>query len=94
MSTASAVTTNAMLESGQPQTGQEIVALCAPQRKCREPVAEIDDAADVAVRALLTRMRSDVLVQAVDVALGEWREDNPHKVSLLLARGAACLDAP
>jgi hypothetical protein len=85
---------NAPLESGHSQSGQEIVALCTPQRKCREPVAEIDDAADIAVRALLTRMRRDVLVQAIDVALGKGREDNPHKVSLLLARGAARLDSP
>jgi hypothetical protein len=39
-------------------------------------------------------MRRDVLVQAIDVALGKGREDNPHKVSLLLARGAARLDSP
>jgi hypothetical protein len=39
-------------------------------------------------------MRRDVFVQAVNVALGKWREDNAHKVSLLVARGAACLDAP
>jgi len=69
-----------------------MVALGAPQRKCREPVAEVDDAADV--RALLTRMRRDVLAQAVDLALGEWREDYTHKISLLLGRGAAHLDAP
>jgi hypothetical protein len=85
---------DAALESGHPQSWQQVIALCSPQWKCREPVAEIDDAADIAVRALLTRMRRDVFVQAVNVALGKWREDNAHKVSLLLARGAACLDAP
>jgi hypothetical protein len=49
---------------------------------------KIDDAVDIAVRALLTRM------QAVDVPLGQRHEDNPHKVSLLLGRGEARLDAP
>ena len=39
-------------------------------------------------------MRRDVLVQAVDLALGEWREDYTHKVSLFLGHGAARLDAP
>jgi hypothetical protein len=85
---------DAALESGHPQSWQQVIALCSSQWKCREPVAEIDDAADIAVRALLTRMRRDVFVQAVNVVLGKWREDNAHKVSLLLARGAACLDAP
>jgi hypothetical protein len=42
---------HAPLESGHPQSGQEIVALRSPQRKCGQPVAEIDDAADIAVRA-------------------------------------------
>ena len=81
-------------ESGTDPGTCSAETVCSPQWKCREPVAEIDDAADIAVRALLTRMRRDVFVQAVNVALGKWREDNAHKVSLLLARGAACLDAP
>jgi hypothetical protein len=46
------------------ESGQQIVALRSPQRKCGETVAEIDDAPDIAVRALLTRMRRDVLMQA------------------------------
>ena len=83
----------APLESGHPQSGQEIVALRSPQRKCGEAVAEVDNAADIAVRALLTRMHRDVLMKAVDLPLCQGREDNPHKVLLLLARGSALLDA-
>ena len=80
---------HAPLESCHRQSGQEIVPLRSPQRKCGEPVAEIDDAADIAVRALLTRMHRDVLMKAVDVPLGQRREDHPHKVTVSCAmRGA------
>jgi hypothetical protein len=51
---------NAALESGHPQSWQQVIALCSPQWKCREPVTEINDAADIAVRALLTRMRQEI----------------------------------
>jgi hypothetical protein len=42
-----------------------------PQRKCGKPVAEIDDATDIAVRALPTGMLRDVILEAVDVPLGQ-----------------------
>ena len=43
----------------------------------------------LAVRALLTRMHRDVLMQAVDVPLGQRCEDHPHKVTVSCAmRGA------
>ena len=36
---------------------------------------------------------TDVLVQLGDLTLGQWREDDSHKGSLRLGRGAAGLDA-
>jgi hypothetical protein len=77
------------LKSGHAQSGQHVVTPCSPHGKCREALAERDDAADVVVGALLTRMRGDVLVQAGEVPDGEWRKDDLHKVLLSLARRAA-----
>ena len=98
MGIASAVTMKAMVtRRSNPvarNPGKRSSRCLSPQRKCGEPVAEIDDAAYIAVRALLTRMRRDVLMQAVDVALGQRREDNPHKVSLLLRAARRALMRP
>ena len=33
---------DAALEAGHPQAGQQVVALCSSQRKCRESLAEGD----------------------------------------------------
>ena len=59
---------DAPLESRHAQSGQEIIALRSAERKCPEPVAELDDSLDIAFRTLFTRMRRDVFMQAVDVA--------------------------
>jgi hypothetical protein len=62
MSTACAVTMKAIVtRRSNPVTrnpDKRSFALRSPQRKCGEPVAEIDDAADIDVRALLTRMHA------------------------------------
>jgi hypothetical protein len=84
---------NAALEADHPQSWQEIVTLCPAQREGCKPIAELDDAADIAVGAIFACMRCDIFMQAVYVTLGEWREDDLHKISLHLSRGASSLDA-
>ena len=62
-----------------------------PRRgKCRQPIAEFDDAADISISALCARVLGYGTVQSVDVARGKWCEDDLHKVSLfsLAARRA------
>jgi hypothetical protein len=80
------------LESRHAQSGQQIIALSPAQGECRQPVAERDDPPDIAVGTVFTRMRRDVLMQAVDVALSQGREDDPHRL-LLCFPGATRLDA-
>jgi hypothetical protein len=69
---------HAPLEPGHPQSGKGVVTLRSPQRKCGEPVAVIDDAADIAVRALLTRMLRDVLMGRANLfSDAEWEATRP-----------------
>jgi hypothetical protein len=84
---------DAALEPGHLQSRQDVVALRAPQRERRKAVAEIDDAANVAVRSFFARMRRDIFMQLVNVSFGKWCENDLHKRSLRLLLGAAGLDA-
>src|ERR1700674_561732 len=61
---------DAVLESYRPQAGQQVVPLLASQWKRLEPGAEGNDAGDVGIGPDLARLLRDVLVQAVNLALG------------------------
>jgi hypothetical protein len=84
---------DAPFKSGHAQPGQEIVARRAPHRKGSQALTEVDDAANVWVGAIFAGVGGDVPVEGVEMAFSERREDDLHKLSLGLARGAPGLDA-
>jgi hypothetical protein len=69
---------NAPLEAGHTQSRQNIVALCATIGKGCKPVAEIDDATDIAIGAIFVRVDSYIVMKLFKLSLGKRCENDIH----------------